>query len=208
MAQAGQRYPLIIYEHTLKRWYPATFTLGLAGFVFWWFLPIIMPDKGENWVDSVMFYASIGAILLTFFFMGISKMAYVRPYQDYLRLATPFLRMKISYKRFHKTTTAEMRALFPSSTLSPWLREQMAPIMQKTAIVIELKSFPLPYPILRLFLSPFFFKDKTPHFVLLVDKWLRFSSELESFRSGGGIENPQQKKKSRNSVLSSLTYEE
>jgi hypothetical protein len=76
--------------------------------------------------------------------------------------------------------------------------------MTKTAIVVELKSFPLPYPMLRLFLSPFFFKDKTPHLVLLVDKWLRFSSEMESFRSGGGIEDPS-KKATRRSVLSSLT---
>ncbi len=204
MAQAGKRYSLLIYEHTLKRWYPATFLLSVALFAFWWFLPIIMPNKGANWVDDLAFYSSIGALVLSIFFMGIRKMAYVRPYPDHLRLATPFLRLKISYKRFHKTTTAEMQALFPPSSLSSWLRGQMAPLMTKTAIVVELKSFPLPYPMLRLFLSPFFFKDKTPHLVLLVDKWLRFSSEMESFRSGGGIEDPS-KKAARRSVLSSLT---
>ncbi len=204
MAQAGKRYPLLIYEHTLKRWYPATFLLSVALFAFWWFLPVIMPNKGANWVDDLAFYSSIGALVLGIFFMAIRKMAYVRPYPDHLRLATPFLRLKISYKRFHKTTTAEMQALFPPSSLSSWLREQMAPLMTKTAIVVELKKFPLPYPVLRLFLSPFFFKDKTPHLVLLVDKWLRFSSEMESFRSGGGIEDPR-KKAARRSVLSSLT---
>ena len=207
MAKAGQRYSLLIYEHTLKRWYPATFVLSGALFAFWWFLPTIMPSKGETWVDSLVFYSSIGALLLSIFFISIRKMAYVCPYPDHLRLATPFLRLKISYKRFHKTTTAEMQALFPASSLSSWLREQMAPLMSQTAIIVELKSFPLPYPILRLFLSPFFFKDKTPHLVLLVDKWLRFSSELESFRSGGNIEDPQKKAASK-SVLSSLTYEE
>ena len=207
MAKAGQRYSLLIYEHTLRRWYPATFVLSGALLVFWWFLPIIMPNKGANWVDGLVFYSSIGALLLGIFFMSIRKMAYVRPYPDHLRLATPFMRMNISYKRIHKTTTAEMQTIFPPSSLSSWLREQMAPLMPKTVIIVELKSFPLPYPVLRIFLSPFFFKDKTPHLVLLVDKWLHFSSELESFRSGGGIEDPR-KKAARNSVLSSLRREE
>jgi hypothetical protein len=31
-------------------------------------------------------------------------------------------------------------------------------------------------------LSPFFFRDKTPHIVILVKDWLRFSSELDSMR--------------------------
>jgi hypothetical protein len=125
MAQAGKRYSLLIYEHTLKRWYPATFLLSVALFAFWWFLPIIMPNKGANWVDDLAFYSSIGALVLSIFFMGIRKMAYVRPYPDHLRLATPFLRLKISYKRFHKTTLQKCRRFsrhrrFPHGCADKW----------------------------------------------------------------------------------------
>lgn len=208
MAEAGKRYPLLVYEHILKRWYPAIFTLSIALAVFWWFLPTIMPTKVANWLDNLVFYSSIGALSLSIFFVSIRKMAYIRPYRNYLRLATPFFRVNISYKRIQKTTTTEMQSLFPASSLSAWTREQMSPLMFKTAIVLELKSFPLPYPVLRLFLSPYFFKDKSPHFVLLVEEWMRFSSEIESFRSGGGIEEPSQKKASRKSVLSSLTHDQ
>jgi len=52
------------------------------------------------------------------------------------------------------------------------------------SVEVELNAFPMSQSSLRLFLSPLFFKDKTPHFVILVDNWMRFSSELESMRTG------------------------
>lgn len=208
MARAGHRYPLLIYGHTVKRWYPKLFMLSVALIAFWWFLPSIAPEKGgPNWVDTVVLYSSLVAFLLAIFFMLTRKMAFVRPFPTHLQIATPLFRFNLSYKRILKTSTTEMQAIFPPSSLSSWMREDMARLLVKTAIVINLKSSPIPRFFLRLFLSPFFFKDKTPHIVILVDKWLSFSSEFESFRSGGGIEDPR-KKKSRNSVLSSLNFDE
>ncbi len=182
--------------------------MSIALFVFWWFLPTIQPNKGGNdWLDTLTLISAGAAFLLSIFIYAMRKSAYVRAFPQYLRIATPFFKLNISYKRFLKTTTAEMQALFPPSTLSGWLREQMAPIMPKTAIVLVLKTFPLPLPILRLFLSPFFFKDKTPHFVILVEEWLRFSTSLESFRSGGALVD-NSRSDSRNALLASLLDEE
>ena len=207
MANAGDRYPLLIYGHTLKRWYPKLFWLSPALFAFWWFMPTMFPDKGIGMEDRLMLYSSIAALLLGIFFMLVRDMAFVRAYPTHLHIATPLFRFNISYKRIRKTTTSEMQALFPPSKLSSGMRENMAPLLVKTAIVIELKGYPVPRWVLRLFLSPFFFKDKTEHIVILVNKWLSFSSEMESFRSGGGVQTPEEKK-SRNSVLSSLNFDE
>lgn len=207
MAKAGRRYPLLIYEHTVKRWYPKLIMLGLLVFAIWFFLPVIEPNKGIDWVDTVLFYCGVAALVLAIFFMLTRKMAFVRAFPRYLQIATPLFRFNLSYKRIYRTATSEMYAIFPPSSLSSWMREDMARLLRKTAIIIDMKSFPIPRIFLRFFLSPFFFKDRTPHIVILVDKWLNFSSELESFRSGGGIEDPR-KKKSRNSVLSSLNFDE
>jgi hypothetical protein len=55
------------------------------------------------------------------------------------------------------------------------------------------------------FLSPFFFKDKTPHLVILVENWMQFSSELESARTGGSaVTESQIKRKESSSILSKL----
>jgi hypothetical protein len=54
-----------------------------------------------------------------------------------------------------------------------------------------MSALPLSVQTLRLFLSPFFFKDQTPHLVILVEDWMGFSTELESRRLGGEVPVPQ-----------------
>lgn len=108
--------------------------------------------------------------------------AFVQPFQDHLLLVTPFLRMRISYRRFKQTTTTVMATLFPPRRLRGLQRDILAPLIGETAVVIDLNSLPLPRQLLRFFLSPFFFKDSTQHIVILVRDWMRFSTELESRR--------------------------
>ncbi|NJN80603.1 MAG: hypothetical protein HC797_09125 [Anaerolineales bacterium] len=96
MAKAGRRYPLVIYTHMMNRWSPAIFTLGLAllglawGLYGWGF---------EQWRWLTL--SSIGAffVFTSLLLFLIRNSAYVQPFKDYLKLATPFLRLKISYKR-------------------------------------------------------------------------------------------------------------
>jgi hypothetical protein len=114
------------------------------------------------------------------------------------------MRLNISYKRIHKTTVSEMRQLFPPKEMSGWMKEIFAPLASQTAIVLELKSYPIPRQILRLFLSRFFFKDKTPHLVILVKDWMGLSSEMESFRSGEYPNQKQPRKRTQDSILSRL----
>jgi len=199
MARGGRRYPLVIYTHMLDRWWPAIFTLGLALLGLSW---AVYSWGFEEW--RWLAIASIGGLNL---FLGLlllilRKSAYVQPFGDHLRLATPFLRLRISYKRFRRATSANMGTLFPPNTVSKWQVEIIQPVAKMTALVIELNAFPMSQTALRFFLSPLFFKDKTPHFVILVDEWMKFSSELESMRTSTGPSSPQQKRD--NSILSRL----
>jgi hypothetical protein len=205
MAKAGRRYPLVIYTRMLDRWWPATLTLSLALFATAW--GASRTPQGQAAPLAITAVAGLGglALIVTLFLFVIRKSAYVQPFGTYLKLVTPFLRMNISYRRFRGSTTSEMRVLFPPKSLSGWRREIIAPLSGMTAIVINLNGYPVPPALLRLFLSPFFFKDKTPHLVILVKDWLRFSTELESFRLG---RKDEVKAKSRsNSILSRLPRE-
>jgi hypothetical protein len=202
MAKAGHRYSLVIYTHMLNRWWPATLTLSLALFAVAWGVSRI--PEGRAKPDLVTATAGLAGFvfIFTLLLFIFRKAAYVRPFPTYLRLVTPFLRINISYRRFRGTTTSEMRALFPPTSLSSWRRGIIAPLSSMTAIVINLNGYPVSPVFLRLFLSPFFFKDKTPHFVILVKDWLRFTSELDSMRLGS-----RQEVKARprnNSILSRL----
>jgi hypothetical protein len=199
MAKGGRRYPLVVYTHMINRWWPAIFVLGLALLALSWAL---RSWGYEDW--RWLAFTSIGGlnIFLGLLLLALRKSAYVQPFSDHLRLATPFLRLNISYKRFRRTVSANMGALFPPQSVSSWRREIIQPLAKMTALVIELTGYPMSQSSLRLFLSPLFFKDKTPHFVILVDDWMKFSSEVESMRSGTTPPAPQ--KKRDNSILSRL----
>lgn len=144
------------------------------------------------------------ALCVGILFLAIRRMAYIQPMPGYIKLVTPFMRINISYKRLVKTTTAEMRQLFPAKSMSGWIRGIFEPLASQTAIVLELKSYPVSPALLRMFLSRFFFKDRTPHLVILVRDWMRLSAEIDSFRSGMDPNPASAKKRGSDSILSRL----
>ncbi len=203
MARAGHKYPLIVYRHMVNRWWPAMIAIGLGMFALAYSEYIQPISQFISWRWQL--FAAIGglAIVIGIFFWIMRFFAYVQPYPTYLKLVTPFIRINISYKRIKKTTSTEMRYLFSLKSMSGWVQDIFSPLANNTAVVIELSGYPISPNLLRLFLSRFFFKDKTPHLVILVKDWMRFSSELESMRSGIDP-NPPPKKRSRDSLLTRL----
>lgn len=186
MARAGRRYPLVIYTRMMNRWWPATLLLALGLVSLGWGLSRRPEGMANPLAVRSLYGLGVFALAVTAFLFLIRKAAYVKPYKDHLRLVTPFLRLNISYRRLRGTTTTTMQALFPPASISGWRREIIAPLASMTALVINLNGYPMSPAMLRFFLSPFFFKDKTPHLVILVEDWLRFSAELDSMRAGGG----------------------
>jgi hypothetical protein len=203
MAKAGKRYPLVLYTRMIDRWWPALFLLGLALLALaWWLYQDLYKRLTEPWRWTSM--AGVGAVvvLASLIMLVMRKSAYVQPRVDYLLVATPFLRMKISYRRIRRAASANLAVLFPPRSLHGFNREILEPLFKLTAVVVDLNALPMPMSTLRLFLSPFFFKDKTPHLVILVKDWMAFSAELESLRVVG--DEPAPKKAKDQSILSRL----
>jgi len=221
MPRKPTRYPLPLYTRMLKRWISATFWLGifLLGFgAAAWFWG---PQFSEL---NIYFLLGAGAfaLLVTLLLFLLRKAAYLQLFPAHLRIVTPFMRIKVGYKRIQRTHTAEVSNLFPIKKVRGMRGEIIAPFMKYTAIVLNLNAYPLPSWILHTFLSPFFFipKDKSPHFILLVENWLDFSTELESCRASAiQYQPPQQQtplvmvsdrakptppKKGRSGILSGL----
>jgi len=203
MARAGHKYPLIVYRHMLNRWWPAMIAMGLGMFALAYSEYLEPLGRFLPWRWQLFAVIGAVAILIGIFFWIIRLFAYVQPFPNYLKLVTPFMRINISYKRFTRTTATEMKYLFAYKSMSGWVRDIFSPLANKTALVIDLNGYPISPVLLRLFLSRFFFKDKTSHLVILVKDWMRFSAELESMRSGIDP-NPPAQKRSKKSILSRL----
>jgi len=207
--RAGKRYPLVVYRLMLSRWWPPTLAIGLVMLIIA-YSEYIGLGQFIPWRWLVPAAVGILGIFVGMLFFVFRYLAYVQPHPDHLKLITPFLRLNISYKRIVRTTTTEMRLLFnfKPKGLGAWLdilglNERDAPLATKTALVVDLKSYPIPRQVLEFFLSRYFFKDKTPHLVLLVDDWMRLSNEMESMRTGADPE-PAPRRPS-DSILSRLS---
>ncbi|MCC7118398.1 MAG: hypothetical protein IT310_07730 [Anaerolineales bacterium] len=202
MAKAGKKYPLVLYTTMLNRWWTAIFALGIAVLAYAFGLRWI-GEEARKW--QVLAGAGGLVTLAGLVVLTIRKFAYVQVFPTYFRLVTPFLRLNVSYKRVRRTSTTTFGALFPPKSISNWRAEIVAPLARMTAIVIDLNGYPVSRWVLPFFLSPFFFKDKTPHFVILVENWMQFSSELDSARAGGSpVVQKQVKRKENSSILSRL----
>lgn len=199
-AGGGRRYPLVIYTVMINRWWPAIFTLGLAVLGLAWGVRSYGMDP---WRWNALAVIGVFIVFVSLAMLAIRKSAHVQLFPGYLRLVTPFLRLNVSYKRIRKTTSATMAGLFPPRSVSSWRAGIVGPIAKMTAVVIDLNAYPVSRTALQFFLSPLFFKDQTPHFVILVGDWMRFSSELESLRIGG-LGATGQKRRETSSILSKL----
>lgn len=184
-----RRYRLPLYQRALNRWISATFwmTVFLAAFgaAAWRFAPEIAETQ-----IFLLWGAAVAAGMLTLLFFVIRKSSHVRCMQKYLLIATPFLRVKVPYRRIKRTSNAEMSSLFPARKLSTSRRDILGPLASNTAIILWLDAYPMSPGLMRALMSPFFFYEKTPHFVLLVDDWMGLSIELESIRSAARQQAP------------------
>lgn len=192
MPRSGRRHTLVLYTYMLNRWWKSLLLLGIvmlglvAGLAW---LPISMPQYKFPWIEDWILWIAGGAggftVLAAIFIISIRKSAYVQPFPSHIRLVTPFLRMNIAYRRIRQASSAEMGRLFPpkKKRILGLHNSIMHPLAKKTAIVLEMNGWPLPRAALKLFLSPYFFPDKTSRLALLVPDWMAFSTDMESFRN-------------------------
>jgi hypothetical protein len=202
--KAGCRFPLLVYRAMVDRWWHATFALGIFLLVLAGAVYINPITHGDSWRWEGLAVVGGVAFGFTILFLIMRSRAYVQAFPTYIKLSTPLMGIKISYKRLRKSTSAEVNALFPATAMKGWKYDVIAPLATKTALILELTGWPVPPNVLRMLLSSFFFRDKTPHFVLIVDDWMRLSMEIDSMRTSGGLGSGEQKRPQSQSILTRL----
>ncbi len=180
MHKKGRRFTLLIYKRVMDRLWAATLVLGLllAG-VWWqaiggWFIPLSIVT--ETWV----YMAALVVLLFSIFALLARRMGFVQAYADHLRLVTPFLRLKVSYRRVRSVHLAEFSKLFPPNQTG-WAEQRLLmPFYGQTAVLVELYEYPLSPGVLRFFLPRQMFHPQMTGLVLMVDDWMALSTEIDS----------------------------
>ena len=178
--KAGSRHTLLFYRRTMGRVGLYTFVMAVI-FLGAGALSLLNSTEifGFNIDAWLMMIGILALILSTFAFVG-RYFAYVQPFEGYLNVVTPFLRFKVSYRRVHSFKPLQVQQLFPPHESSWAQRSFLEPFFGKTAVVMELKDFPMSPAVLKLFLPPQMFSTRSTGFVFVVPDWIKFSTELDS----------------------------
>jgi hypothetical protein len=176
----GKRHYLLIYQRMMDRLWAATLVLGLLVIAMWYWAGDIYPLLPEPF-DTLILAAGTVLVTLALLMFLMRRMAYVQAHTDHLRVATPFIRLKISYRRIRTTHPVEFHQLFPPSKARWADRRLLAPFYGKTVLVVALTEFPIRRSILNLFLPRVMFSTQAKGLVLVVKDWMALSTEMESY---------------------------
>lgn len=180
--RTGTRHPLLMYRRVWDRIWLASSIFGILLVALWW-----QSGSGTNPIirtaDNIwILMGGVIAFALGVFGFLARNMSFVQPYNAYLRLATPFLRMNISYRRLRSVRPADIAQLFPPKEQG-WAGQQfLTPFYGRTAVAVELNDYPISPRLLRLFLPRQIFLPQGTGFVLIVKDWMKLSAELDTFR--------------------------
>ncbi len=177
----GSRHTLLFYRHTLDRLWKLPLLLGIVlAAAGWWTLlrpTIIFGLESDLW----LFAAAVMAFALSIFSFFARYFVYVQPYPGYLNFVTPLLRFRISYQRIRSVRPLLVQQIFPPEASNWAQRSYLEPFYGQTALVMDMKGYPLNPALMKLFMPAQLFAPQSTGLVLMVPDWMKLSTELDSF---------------------------
>ncbi len=178
--RSGKRHPLLLYRRSMERLWVPTFLLGVVLALIWGWGRFSGTQLLEAQVDTLLFAGTVVALAFSLFAFLARAVAYVQVHANYFRIVTPFLNLKVSFRRIRSVYPTSFHQLFPPGDAGWANRRFLEPFFPMTAVVVELNALPLNRGLLRLFLPDQMLLKKPAGLVFLVQDWIEFSTELDS----------------------------
>ena len=178
--RSGKRYPLLLYRRSMERLWSPTFLLGTVLALLWGWEKFSGINLLETQADALIFAGAIVALAFSLFAFLARSVAYVQVRANYFRVVTPFLNLKVSFRRIRSVYPTSFQQLFPVKEAGWADRRFLEPFYPMTAVVVELSAYPLSRGLLRFFLPRQMLLANSAGLVILVPDWIEFSTELDS----------------------------
>ena len=176
---AGKKHILVMYRRTMDRLWPGSLALGLLLLALWRY-GSAFTDLYRPELNGLILVAGVYATGIGLFALLARRMGYVRAYDRFLLVATPFFRFKTSYQRLRGVRSVDIHRLFDLEDLS-WTEERyVAPMIGSTAVVVKLTRYPISTGVLEKFFQKYLLSPQDTELVFVVPDWMSFSVELDS----------------------------
>ncbi len=184
----AKRFPLLIYRRydQVQRgrsvmWLILGIMLAVLAALFGLLGPNLV--GGDVWR---LFWA--GTVIAVFglirflFTLVLSRIPYVQCTPRNVKIQTPFVPVVFSYKRIENTRPTNIHDVFPSEKQKGERKKMLETLWGETAIVVDLKGYPMSKSLLRTMLGPYLLTPKGTGFVLLVKDWMALSRQLSDYQ--------------------------
>jgi hypothetical protein len=180
MAKQGKRFPLLIYAHLWRRWGCLGALLMVTSGALWLVAPRLSITDPMRYL--ALFPVLVGGILLLYGYAA-RNMAHVRCLRTCLRIQGPIYPLFVSYSRIAGTRPAQIGKILDPQRDKAARRAWPLRYWSMTAVVLDLKGFPINEWWLRLWFNRYLFHPTDTALLLLVEDWMSFSQQLDSFTS-------------------------
>lgn len=174
-----ERFPLLIYRLLSRHWYGPALWLIPAGVLLWWIVPY-MPGIDTQYAPLTLILSVVGGLIAGYALLA--RRARISLHSDHFTLHTPFYPIACSYRRISQVRPVDFKSLFPLEKEKVARRDLYKKLWGKTAIVVDLRAYPLPLWWLKLWLPPYMFHPTEIAWVFSVDDWMKLSRALEEAR--------------------------
>lgn len=176
----GKKHTLLLYQRTMNRIWPITMLLAGLLFSIWAIASFTDLQVLHNQNNFLLLTAGVCSLGLSLFALLTRNMAYVQANVDHIKLNTPFMRINISYRRMRTVHPSTIMQLFPAGKLGWTDRNFLEPFFNSTALILELRSYPVKPWLLRALLPRQMFPPHVRGLVFLVQDWMALSTEIDS----------------------------
>lgn len=175
MRKRVARFPLLVYA-PLRRWGSLGLLTALVVGAFWLLLPRVL---GPTPLRPLALLAVLAGGMLFTYGHFAPRVAHVRCEPTCLRLQGPLMPLLISYRRVERTRLMLMAKVFDPRRDRAARRWPPA-YWGMTAVLVDLKGYPVPPWWLRLWFDRHLFLPGGTGLVLLVEDWMGLSQQLDS----------------------------
>ena len=174
----GKKFPLLIYRRWAKMLRAPSLLVVVASVAAWRYAPQNELVEGTEGLFLVI--ATVMGVVFVYSLLA-GRSSYVQCLPDYVRICTPFLSVAIAYPRILQVRPITFRSQLDLSKMKSPRRRMVQPFLGYTALLLDLRGFPVSERRLRTWLPWFMFATEVTGLVLVIEDWMALSQQITSF---------------------------
>jgi len=185
----GKKHPLLVYRIRYRQHRAFHFILAIALFTLY---AVVRGQPAETWnqapwvpsLDWLLPLAGVGVLGYAIFRLLAASIPYVQCSERNIKIQAPLYQVVFSYKRVREAHPNTLFHMFENAKLSRSARNFVLSDQYggRTAIVIEMNSWPMSMRLMRFWLGNLVFAPDNRALVLWVEDWMGLNGELSDYK--------------------------